>query len=379
MVFTGPKNKSNFLDSFKIDVAPLYGIRDDIGGKKANVFFYEKRDGFEPLWKQILPTPYIKRFSHDVRLQEGGSLTEGDFILKGFPKTTFSESQLETSSLDGNVDKYWVINGRAYTTVSIKESIISYDVHIRRYDNINVGDLINPEGDDMGLTQDQVDARIMELVSKGALKVSSDTDRSQFVFSKSFNLTFPASDERVSLSLSQDKMTLYADITLLTNPIGVVPNIVSKENGGGPWGIRFDDTEVSFDGLQYRANAQANWDDETRETNLKYIWETWSGPSEQALIKVASVERYHHDFDSNQGFDIDMNTFNFMTSLDGDQQVQENLRRMGSVTRVVLRIQLSRKDGNAWGDGLYSTVIHHQSGEFLPYLHDFQFKRGITL
>ena len=383
--FIGPRN-DNFDLVDDIDITPTLEVFDDIGGKRANVYRWTKRKGFEDQWEQFLPTPHIQYLEIAQELKEGGIGTSVQVMLKNIPVSLYSEGDLETAVEDETaLKKYWVLSGpglepKAYTTKTIlKRNPILFDVTLEEFDSINSSDIIIPGEEDMGLNQAQVDNRIIALVAKGALKTATPADRDHFVFSKSFNLTFPDSDERVALSLSTDKKVLYADLVLLTNPPGEVPNILSKENGGGPWGIRFDDAEVSFDGLEFRANEQANWDGETQECNLKYIWETWVGASTSNLNKVASVERYHHDFDSNEGFDIDMNTFNFMTSLDGDQPVTENLRRMNSATRVVLRLELKRKDENNWNDGLYSVVIHHQSSDFTPYLHDFQFKKSLTV
>ena len=139
--------KKLFSEAFNFDentLKSIYEIRDNIGAKKSNVWFYSKTGENNPVWTQILPTPYVRDIEQEVTLQEGGSLEHGDIILQNLPRYKFSEEDLETSSDDDNTEKYWVIDGRAYTTVFIKKGLVSFDVHIRRYDSINKGELVPP-------------------------------------------------------------------------------------------------------------------------------------------------------------------------------------------------------------------------------------------
>ena len=132
------------MATIKINFGNIYSIRDSLGITKAKVYVYTKDGDNEPVWKQFLPTPYIRNFSHQIILASGGSLEEGDLALTNIPKHIFNRAELETDNISGNVVKYWVINNRAYTTVNIKDKLYSYEAHIRRYDPINEGDLVNP-------------------------------------------------------------------------------------------------------------------------------------------------------------------------------------------------------------------------------------------
>ena len=126
-----------------------FAIRDDIGAKKANVWFYEKKGENDPVWKQILPTPNIVDLSHNVQLMEGGTVESGDLFLRSIPISKFNEEDLETVVENEMDQKYWVIappNGftRAYTSVHIKRNYLSFEVHIRRYKSINDNELQPP-------------------------------------------------------------------------------------------------------------------------------------------------------------------------------------------------------------------------------------------
>ena len=509
-VFVGKKNKKLIRDtSFgKIKTSKIFGIRDTIGAKKANVYFYEKPRGEgTALWKQILPTPYVRNISLNEVLQSGGSVQESDLYLNSIPKDTYDRSQLETATLEGNVDKYWVINQRAYTTVNIKEKLFSFNVQIRRLDSINVGDLINPEEDDMGLTQDQVDQRINELVSVGALKTSSEAKRDFFIFSKTFNLNLPRENENMIFERTADGLYLSHTILALSSPVGTVPNIVDPSQGGGPWGIRFDDCEFSTDAMErifpevtgtfpydagnheyeltlpinapqttalfeyvqlretdqqragrffvtWPARSQSHslgsktikalrvkvgnndavdialnrdttvtnafamvsdklpadpqglsgnssvtmtfnfvFTDDTlaygdngevfypvvRDADLKLTWQSWAGPDLQSLVNVANIERFYHDFETTGGYDIDLNTYNFMQSLTGDQVVQGNNRRMNSVNQCRFKLDIARHDKQQWDAGKYRCKVHRQQAGAQPYLHDFQYKKGVSV
>ena len=455
----------------------------------------------------MLPTPYISYLDHQQMLDSGGSVLDGDIMLKNIPANKFDESFLQGVSKIGKVRRFWVIAGpqlepKAYTTIRVERpNPILFNVLITRAKSINSSDLRELlEEDD--LNQQQVDDRIVALVNKGALKMSSQQDKSHLIFSKSFNVVLPQKNSSILFQRSSDGLTLESSIKLLTSPVGSVPNILPLAENGGPWGIRFDDAEFSTgqleriippisadfpydsgsheyektlnikgnttalveyvqvretdrtrngrffftwavgsqggglskaikavrvtvgnadpvdiplsrdasvtnafalksdrlasdptglegtgqvtmtfnfiftdDTLAYGANGvEANLD--PRDADLKYTWETWVGPSVSNLTLVAGVDRYHHDFETSSGFDIDMNTFNFMESLTGDKAVAGNSRRANSVNECRLKLQMTRHDKQQWTSGDYRVKVGGASTG--AYMHDFQFKRGIT-
>ena len=113
------------------------------GLRKSKVYFYTRNVETDAvIWRQILPTPFIQNISREFALQEGGDLEEGDIFLESLARTRYTRESLRTDSEDGNLEKFWVINNVAYTTVNIKEGIISYDVQIRKYSS--AGQLVPP-------------------------------------------------------------------------------------------------------------------------------------------------------------------------------------------------------------------------------------------
>ena len=446
---------------------------------------------------------------HQSILDSGGTIAEGTVLLKNIPANKFPEGVLLGTS-DRNIKYYWIIHAnntepKAYVTDRIiKENELLFDVYIKRFKSITLTDLRRTLGLEEDLNQQEVDNRIMSLVKKGALKASSSTDSSHFVFSKSFALSLPNEGDYLIFDRDSSGLKLNYSREILKSPIGAVPNIIDPSNNGGPWGIRFDDSEFSTDALeriidvpvetfpydsanheyektftilgsatilyeyvQVRESDQqrsgrffATWPggstnsglnkeikalrvkvgsnpavdipvsrdtsvgnafalkserltqdpvglagsgpvsmsinivftDDTvaygnngtefnpvaTDMDMKYSWDTLAGLTEDSLQQLVTVEKYHHDFETNSGFDIELNNFNFLTSITGVSAVRGNSNRMKNINVCRLSFVLTRHDGHEWNPGTYRCKVHRQKEGITPYLHDFQFKRGIT-
>lgn len=135
---------TNVIESLSPVWNDIQSLTDQTGLKLANVFFYTKKEGAEPVWKQILPTPSIREIDEHYQLTEGGILEKDDIILKGIP-LSFNYSDLETATSEGS-DRFWIINEKAYTTVRIERLDLSWTVVTRRFVSINKGELSPPDG-----------------------------------------------------------------------------------------------------------------------------------------------------------------------------------------------------------------------------------------
>ena len=149
--FEGERNDNfGLVDDLKDTISDVLGIRDDLGAKKANVYFYEKNlETEEVVWTQVLPTPDIVDLAHNIKQIESGVIQAGDLFVKDLPIAKYSSKDLETSFMaNEKKEKYWIImesgRTRAYTTTHIKRNLLTYDVHITRYESINENDLIPP-------------------------------------------------------------------------------------------------------------------------------------------------------------------------------------------------------------------------------------------
>lgn len=81
---------------------------------------------------RILPTPRLKEYGNDVRIAEGGSIKQGDIILKGISKENYSEEDLECTTSSSNVERFWLIDDKEYTTINIRERYLTYEVQLRK-------------------------------------------------------------------------------------------------------------------------------------------------------------------------------------------------------------------------------------------------------
>jgi hypothetical protein len=66
----------------------ILSIRDEIGAIKHHIFIMERKwteargkGSFVDTKTQILPTPYLVDYSHDLRLKETGLIKQGDLII----------------------------------------------------------------------------------------------------------------------------------------------------------------------------------------------------------------------------------------------------------------------------------------------------------
>lgn len=128
------------IDGLKKSINSILAVRDKVGiihevfqvertwsGEEAGVGHYSE------IKTRIYPTPGIKEFSHELRLNEAGTVRQGDIILKGISKVNYPlEKDLETTTDSQNKEKFWLIDGKEYTTVFIKESYVTWDVQLRK-------------------------------------------------------------------------------------------------------------------------------------------------------------------------------------------------------------------------------------------------------
>ena len=173
MPITGERNDNFSLSGIDITKA-LSGVMDKAGLKKANVYFLTRQKGREDIVTQMLPTPYIRDLDLQSFLDSGGSIEVGNILLQNIPSAKYSEAELLTSSKNPEIKRYFIISGpaiepKAYTTERVsRPNPLLFDVYLRRYKPLNSGELktILELEDDMGLTQEQVDARVRALVSR---------------------------------------------------------------------------------------------------------------------------------------------------------------------------------------------------------------------
>lgn len=84
---------------------------------------------------QITPTPIVEEHDFDLRLTEGGSIKQGDRIIKKILKSKFpNESDVDTRIQDNSkkVEILYKIGTAYYVVQHILEKALYWDVQVRR-------------------------------------------------------------------------------------------------------------------------------------------------------------------------------------------------------------------------------------------------------
>ena len=119
----------------------ILGVRDAIGAVIHPVFFVARTwSGTTPgdgtptdVKAQMVPSPSIVNLSHDLPALQGGVYQQGDLILKHVSKQSYSdEDVVSCKSSAGNVEKFYEVNGKLYQVINVKESYVTWEIHIRK-------------------------------------------------------------------------------------------------------------------------------------------------------------------------------------------------------------------------------------------------------
>lgn len=127
------------IDSFK-NTDKILGIRDKIGAVLKPVSIVSRTwsgiqvgEG-EPVDSvvRLLPSPRVVDFTHDLRIQPGGSVQQGDILLKGISKESHpKQSELDGTSDKKNVEKFYLVGERLYQAISVREKYLTWNVQVR--------------------------------------------------------------------------------------------------------------------------------------------------------------------------------------------------------------------------------------------------------
>lgn len=128
------------IDGLKKSINSILGVRDKIGVIH-EVFQVTRRWSGGEIGRgesvesktRMLPTPGLREYAHDLRLNEAGAIRQGDILLKGISKVNYpTETDLDCSTEEPGEERFWLIDGKEYQTINIKESYVTWDVQIRR-------------------------------------------------------------------------------------------------------------------------------------------------------------------------------------------------------------------------------------------------------
>ena len=122
-------------------VDEILEIRQNIGAELKEVFFVERtwsgaeaRDGtFSDVKTKMEPLPRVVEFFDDYRIREGGAIQQGDIMLKMVSKESFPQrSQIDCSSSDESVQKYYEVGGALYRVIMVREKHVTWDIQLRK-------------------------------------------------------------------------------------------------------------------------------------------------------------------------------------------------------------------------------------------------------
>lgn len=138
------------LDSLKGCSDAILGVREKIGADIHKVHIVSRTwtgeavgaGTCEDVEVLIEPTPAIRDLSNDHRVKEGGSVQNGDLMIKHLSKNRYAtRAELDCTSTD-LVEKFYKIGGKLYTVINVVEDYITWHVQVRlRSDQRSAGEL----------------------------------------------------------------------------------------------------------------------------------------------------------------------------------------------------------------------------------------------
>ncbi len=130
----------NLKKSLSKCIDSALAVRDSIGANIHEIYLVERcwsgetiGDGkhYDKVTK-LSPTPEIREFAHNIMVQTGGAIQQGDILLKGISKNRYSREDLQYQSDNPTQEKFYLIDDREYRIVNIVERLVTWDVLVRQ-------------------------------------------------------------------------------------------------------------------------------------------------------------------------------------------------------------------------------------------------------
>lgn len=132
---------AGILDGLRANINSVLGLRDSLGVQKGLVFLIKRTWSGDELGAgtptdvrtQMLPTPYIKVFTGDQKIPEGGMVKQGDIILSQISQQTYpTESLIDVVSEDPKVEHLYEVDGAYYRVIEVTKKHVTWKVILRR-------------------------------------------------------------------------------------------------------------------------------------------------------------------------------------------------------------------------------------------------------
>ena len=132
---------TNFVENLKSDIDSILGIRDEIGAVLKDVYIVTRYwEGSEigdgnRIDREIkmFPSPRVVEFKNEYKTKEGGSVLNGDIVLKMISKQSYPHRcDVDCSTNEQNIEKFYKVGGIYYRVISVKEKYLVWEVQLRR-------------------------------------------------------------------------------------------------------------------------------------------------------------------------------------------------------------------------------------------------------
>lgn len=129
------------ISSIRNNIDSVLIVRERIGADHQPVSIItrtwdgrERGDGdFEDTELAVTPTPRVKSLAHNVRLVEGGNIKQTDLFIESISMQQFPlESDVDCSSADQKIEKFYKIGDYFYRVISVVQRHVVWDVQVRR-------------------------------------------------------------------------------------------------------------------------------------------------------------------------------------------------------------------------------------------------------
>jgi hypothetical protein len=138
------------LASLLPGINSILSIRDSIGASKQPVYFLNRTwftDGTftvqstdisgsaKDVLTQMLPSPQIVTLTQEIKAREGGTVKNGDIMLKMISQESFNEAALDGSSSANNVENLFIVGVKVYQVVKVTQEYVTWNLVLKELTN----------------------------------------------------------------------------------------------------------------------------------------------------------------------------------------------------------------------------------------------------
>ena len=129
------------LEGLRKNINSVLKLRDKLGVGKASVYLVTQSWSGDQIGAgtltetkiQMLPTPYVFKFSATRKIPEGGMIKGGDILLRNVSMQSYpTEELIDGSSTEKNVEKLYEVDGNLYRVIEVEKQHVAWKVLLRR-------------------------------------------------------------------------------------------------------------------------------------------------------------------------------------------------------------------------------------------------------